>query len=106
MSLFYYSSITSCFCCFCLWSKILKLTHKTLIDNYTKFLSTDIYPKVVICHDVERAIPSTLKSEPIKPSIVIFGNSKRPKWYRLRNLSDKLIDKLDSAVIVYYSRKS
>ena len=78
----------------------------SLIDNYTKFLSTDIYPKVVICHDVERAIPSTLKSEPIEPSVVIFGNSKRPKWYRLRNLSDKLIDKLESAVIVYYSRKS
>ena len=78
----------------------------SLIDNYSKFLSTDIIRKIIVCHDLERSIPSTLKSEPVEPSIVIFGNSKRPKWYKLRNLSDKLIDKLDSSVIVYYSRKN
>lgn len=78
----------------------------SLIDNYSQFLSTDIIRKIIVCHDLERSIPSTLKSEPTNPSVVIFGNSRRPKWYQLRNLSDKLIDKLDSAVIVYYSSRN
>lgn len=78
----------------------------SLIDNYKQFLSTDITPKLIVCHSVERSIPSTLKTEPINPSIVIFGNSKRTKWYHLRNLSDKLIDKLNTSVIVYYSKKN
>lgn len=78
----------------------------SLIENYGNFLSTDIIPKLVLCHDVEKSIPSTLKNEPIQPSLVVFGNSRRPKWYRIRNLSDKLIDKLNSSVIVYYSKKN
>ena len=77
----------------------------SLIDNYSEFLSTDITPKMIVCHDVARSVPATLKNEPQQPSIVIFGNSKKSKWYKIRNLSDKLIDKLNTSVIVYYPSK-
>jgi hypothetical protein len=78
----------------------------SLIENYSQFFSTTISPKMIICHDIVRAIPSTLENEPVKPSLIMFGNSKRPKWYQIRTLSDKLIDGLDSPVIVYFSKKN
>ncbi|MFW9992646.1 MAG: universal stress protein [Candidatus Odinarchaeota archaeon] len=84
-----------------------KKEYETIVESYSTLFSTHITPKFILAHDLVKAATRVINSSPLdeSPEIVLIGQSMDFRLFRLRTISDKLIDRLKPPVAVHYWSK-
>lgn len=73
---------------------------ETLVNAYQAIFSTEIEPRFILSHKIARTASNILNED--KPNIAVMGQTKESKWYQIRTLSDKILDRSDVPFIVHH----